>query len=95
MLEEVADLLVAAELVECGDSGVDGCARRQVIGSRDVEQVAGLLDDDEAVAGAERRGQLRRHRRHAVAAEHDLLAGLQLFESPRHEPQRTRRGSRA
>ena len=37
--------------------------RGGVLGRRDVQQVAGLLDDEQPVAGGERRGQLGRHGR--------------------------------
>ena len=76
-LEEPRDLLVRAraERRERVDARVDRGGRALVLGGRDVEQVAGVLDDDEAVARGEPRRQLGGHERHAVAAEHDRLPG--------------------
>ena len=54
--------------------------RGRVLRRGHVQQVAGLRDDEQPVAGDERGCQLGRHGRDPVAAEHDLLTGLQPDE---------------
>ena len=51
-----------------------------MLGGRHVQQVAGLLDDDQPVAGPERRGQLVADLGDAVAAEDDRLARREVVE---------------
>ena len=80
--EEVADLIVGAP----GEPGeaIDRSRHRRldepVFGSRDVQEVAGVLDDDQLVTRCERSGKLGADVGDSVAAEHDRLAGLQAFE---------------
>ena len=51
-----------------------------VLGTRDVQQVAGLLHDHQPVAGGERLGELGRHQGDPVAAVHEHLARCQLSQ---------------
>ena len=76
-LEEPGDLRVGArsEGLERGDGGVDRGGRARVLAGRDVEEVARVVHDDQAVARGEPRRQIGGHERHAIAAEHDRLPG--------------------
>ena len=79
---ELGDLLVGAsrERGEGRDGGVRGPRRGLLGGGGDVQQVAGVLDDDQPVARPERLGEGLVDIRHPVAPEHDRLAGDQVIE---------------
>ena len=74
--EEVADLRVstaceAGEAVaRCRDGGVDDGVFR----CGDVEEVAGVLHDDQSIAGREAFREIGADVRHPVTAEHDRLS---------------------
>jgi hypothetical protein len=81
-VEERRDLGVVAraEGGERLDRRVHGARRLGVFGRWHVQDVAGLLDHDEAIATTERRRQLRPHAGHAVAAIDDRLADVEVVE---------------
>ncbi len=84
--EEVADLLVSTPceareaVARCRDGDVDD----RVLCCGDMEEVAGVLHDDQAIPGYEAFRQVGADIRHPVAAEHDRLSRSEVFEAVHH-----------
>ena len=79
---EVGDLIIGdrSHRVEGGDGVVDGGPGDLLHVAGHMEEIAGLLDNDEAVARPERPGELLGDDGHLVAAVGDLLTGGEAFE---------------
>ena len=73
------------QTVEGGMSAADRAGGDRLDRGGDVQKVAGLLHDDQPVAGLERSGERLRHYGHAVAAERNRHAGDKRLQ-PRRRP---------
>ncbi len=79
----ICRVVARSEDLEGGDGGVDRGRRERVLCGGDVEEVARVVHDDQAVARREPLRQISGHERHAVTTEDDRLPGregAQLFD---------------
>ena len=80
---EICSSPTTVENAEGLDRGVDGSRGNAVLGGRNVQHIARVGDHDEAVAGAERGGQVVGHCHVAVTADDERLTRFETFQRPR------------
>jgi len=82
-VEEAGDLLVVdlGQVRERRDRSADRRTDQLVFGCRDVQQVAGLVHDDQMIAGSEGCGQFGSDDRAAIASHRDAVASGQPLET--------------